>query len=122
MRIISIFAGLFALGIGSAQDLSLAKITGFSDTIRENSGKIDKLDVTVKLEVRTAGLYHVTFELSSPNGNSITGRARGRLQAGAQTLRASFDARQIDDYLAQDGPYRIADARLFLESVDAEPS
>jgi len=99
-----------------------ARLAGFSDARRDKSGKISRIEVSAKLEVQVPGTYRVTFQLSAAHGRFVTGRAQAFLEIGSQALTASFDANQIRNDLAEDGPYQVADIRLFLENKDGEAS
>jgi len=99
-----------------------ARLAGVSDAGREKVGKISRIEVSAKVEVQEPGTYRVTFQLSAAHGGLLTGRARALLEKGSQVLTASFDANQIRDNLAEDGPYQVTDIHLFLESKDGQPS
>ena len=114
----NVLAMLFAFGIGFAQSVTpLASLTGFSDSPHEKNGKIVTIEVAAKLDIRISGTYRVTLHLTSGNGKSVSGDARGRLGIGPQILPVLFDAKQIDR-LGQDGPYRLTDVLLLLQNPD----
>ncbi len=94
-------------------------VTGFSDAAVYNGDQIARVDVSVQLDVRLAGTYRVSFDLTARNGNVVSRRLRAALEPGARTLTANFEASEIRDYLEQDGPYRIADVRVFREVAGA---
>jgi hypothetical protein len=93
-----------------------AKLMGFSETALRENGGITALRVTGNVEVIVAGTYKVIFQLASAHGRSLTGNARGHLDVGPQTLTAFVGSNEIHDVLAEDGPYRIFGAYLYLET------
>jgi hypothetical protein len=99
-----------------------ARLVGFFDTRHDRAGKISGIEVSVKLDVQVPGTYRVTFMLNATHGGLLMGTARAPLEKGSQSLAASFDAEQIRNYLAEDGPYQISDIRLSLESEGGEAS
>jgi hypothetical protein len=96
-----------------------AKLTGFSDSAVYNGDKIARLDITAALEVQLPGIYRLTFDVTAANGKALMGQVSGRLEAGAQSLTVSFDAKPIVG-LAQDGPYWISNAKVFLQRENAD--
>ena len=106
---------LTPLAFSQTVEVSRAALIGFLDQAIEDEGKITRLDITAKVRVTTPGTYRLTLDLTARDGRGLTGHARGQLERGDRSLIASFTAEEISDYLAQDGPYTISDARLFLE-------
>ncbi len=100
---------------------ALAVLTSIADAAVDDTGDgvLEHLDVTVGLDVATAGRYRVAASLVSASGKTVTAQKSLSLKSGSQAVALPF-LPSVLALLGEDGPYARADVAVVYED-DAEP-
>ncbi|MCA1792179.1 MAG: hypothetical protein LC667_20730 [Thioalkalivibrio sp.] len=102
---------------------STATLTGgFTDKgVDVNTdGLIDRLDITLGVDVDRAGEYAAEILLRASNGNETWTRdGFAVLDAGSTEITTSLDAQRLRENLGVNGPYELSDVRLLWNPASA---
>lgn len=100
----------------------LAQLTSIADAAVDETGDgiLERLDVTLSLEVTAAGRYRLGASLVSASGRTATAQRVLNLKTGTQSAALSFSPTMLAGLL-EDGPYARNDIAAVYEG-EAEPA
>lgn len=95
---------------------ALARLTSVADAAVDETGDgtLERLDVTLGLDVTQEGRYRLAASLVSASGRTVTAQRVLTLKAGAQAVALPF-APAVLGLLQEDGPYSRNDSAVVYE-------